>query len=96
MTDTRETRCPDENHPTCSFFVGLGRFELPTFGPPDALTVFHQSRWFQLARDFDPQTHRIELSELQDLLSHLSVVTRIVTRSGRSPRDHRRSKRVVS
>jgi len=20
---------------TCSFFVGLGRFELPTFGPPD-------------------------------------------------------------
>ncbi len=35
MTDTRETRCPDNNHLTCSFFVGLGRFELPTFGPPD-------------------------------------------------------------
>ena len=35
MTDTRETRCPDKNHLTCNFFVGLGRFELPTFGPPD-------------------------------------------------------------
>ena len=76
--------------------VGLRGFEPPTFGPPDALAVFHQSRWFQLARDFDHQTHRIELSDLSYLLSHLSVVTRTVTRSGRSPRDHRRSKRVVS
>jgi len=35
MTDTRETRCRDKHHPTCSLFVGLGRFELPAFGPPD-------------------------------------------------------------
>ena len=30
------------------------------------------------------------------LLSHLLIVTRTVTRSGRSPRDLRRSKRAVS
>jgi len=58
--------------------------------------VFHQSRWFQLVHDFDHQTHRIELSDLQDLLSHLSVVTRIVTRSGRVLRGQKPSKRVVS
>jgi len=41
MTNTREIRCPDNNHLTCSFFVGLGRFELPTFGPPDCVRGFH-------------------------------------------------------
>ncbi len=68
---------------TCTLFVGLGRFELGNFGPPDALAVIHQSRWFQLARDFDHQTHRIELSDLSYVIRHLLVVTRIVTRSGR-------------
>jgi len=26
------------HHLTCALFVGLGRFELPTFGPPDRCT----------------------------------------------------------
>jgi hypothetical protein len=33
MTDSRETRCPDKGYLTCSFFVGLPRFEIPTSGP---------------------------------------------------------------
>ena len=32
---TGQTVLSKKHHLTCALFVGLGRFELPTFGPPD-------------------------------------------------------------
>ena len=43
----------NSNANSCGLSVGLGRFELPTFGPPDHRNLSETSVWTASARGFN-------------------------------------------